>query len=430
MQRRRSEELYDQAAALIPGGVNSPVRAFLAVGGTPFYVDHAKGPRLFDIDGNAYLDFVSSWGAIILGHADEGLTREVQAAVMDGTSFGACHPYEPALAKAIIDAFPSMEMVRLTSSGTEATMSAVRLARGATGRVGIIKFRGCYHGHVDSLLVKAGSGLATYGVPDSEGIPDDVAKHTLVADFNHIDSVWRIVKDRKDIACLIMEPVMGNMGVILPGETFLHDVRDLCDRHGILLVFDEVITGFRIAYGGAQELYGVRPDLTCLGKIIGGGFPIGAFGGRRELMEKVAPLGGVYQAGTLSGNPVAVRAGIYTLTRLKEEMPYGLLRARVERLGTAISQVAREEGVAYSINGVTSMFTGFFNDRDVIDYETAVSSDRRLYEVFFKAMLEEGIFFAPSQFEAAFLTLAHDDEVVEKTVETARRVFRKIKGLS
>ena len=267
---------------------------------------------------------------------DEGSIREAQAAVADGTSFGACHPYEPALARLIVDAFPSMEMVRLTNSGTEATMSAVRLARGATGKAGIIKFRGCYHGHVDSLLVKAGSGLATYGVPDSEGIPDDLAKHTLVADFNHIDTVWKIVKERKDIACLIMEPVMGNMGVILPAETFLHDVRDLCDKHGILLVFDEVITGFRIAYGGAQEMYGVRPDLTCLGKIIGGGFPIGAFGGRRELMEKVAPLGGVYQAGTLSGNPVAVRAGIYTLTRLKEEMPYDALRARLERLGTAL----------------------------------------------------------------------------------------------
>jgi glutamate-1-semialdehyde 2,1-aminomutase len=430
MQRKRSEELYDQAVALMPGGVNSPVRAFLSVGGTPFYVDHAKGPCLFDVDGNSYLDFVSSWGAIILGHGDEGLIREAQAAVMDGTSFGACHPYEPALAKAIIDAFPSMEMVRLTNSGTEATMSAVRLARGATGKAGIIKFRGCYHGHVDSLLVKAGSGLATYGVPDSEGIPDDLAKHTLVADFNHIDTVWRIVKEQKDIACLIMEPVMGNMGVILPGETFLHDVRDLCDRHGILLVFDEVITGFRIAYGGAQEMYGVRPDLTCLGKIIGGGFPIGAFGGRRELMEKVAPLGGVYQAGTLAGNPVAVRAGIYTLTRLKEEMPYDRLRARLERLGTALSQVARDEGVAYTVNSVTSMFTGFFNDRDVVDYATAVSSDRRLYAVFFKAMLDEGIFFAPSQYEAAFLTLAHDDGVVEKTVETCRRVFGRIKHLS
>ncbi len=289
MQRKKSEELYDRAVALMPGGVNSPVRAFLSVGSTPFYVDHAKGHSLFDVDGNSYVDYVSSWGAIMLGHADEGLIREAQSAVTDGTSFGACHPYEPALARLIIDAFPSMEMVRLTNSGTEATMSAVRLARGATGKAGIIKFRGCYHGHVDSLLVKAGSGLATYGVPDSEGIPEDLAKHTLVADFNHIDTVWRIVKEQNDIACLIMEPVMGNMGVILPGKTFLHDVRELCDRHGILLVFDEVITGFRIAYGGAQEMYGVRPDLTCLGKIIGGGFPIGAFGGRRELMEQARP---------------------------------------------------------------------------------------------------------------------------------------------
>src|SRR5208283_1508617 len=389
MKRRRSEELYDQAVALIPGGVNSPVRAFLSVGGTPFYVDHAKGPCLFDVDGNSYLDFVSSWGAIILGHGDEGLIREAQAAVMDGTSFGACHPYEPVLARLIIDAFPSMEMVRLTNSGTEATMSAVRLARGATGKAGIIKFRGCYHGHVDSLLVKAGSGLATYGVPDSEGIPDDLAKHTLVADFNHIDTVWKIVKEQKDIACLIMEPVMGNMGVILPGETFLQDVRDICESHAILLICDEVITGFRIAYGGAQEMYGVRPDLTCLGKIIGGGFPIGAFGGRRDVMEKIAPLGGVYQAGTLAGNPVAVRAGIYTLTRLKEEKPYDRLRSRLERLDAALSQAAREEGVPLAINGATAMFTGFFTARDVVDYESAVSSDRRLYALFFKAMLDE-----------------------------------------
>ena len=269
----------------------------------------------------------------MLGHADDGLEKEIQKAVSDGTSFGACHAYEPVLAAQIIEAFPSIDLVRLTNSGTEATMSAIRLARGATGKAGIVKFRGCYHGHVDSLLVKAGSGLATYGVPDSKGIPEDLAKHTYVAEFNDIDSLDTIFRERKEIACLIMEPIMGNMGVILPRKGFLEDVRELCDRHGILLIFDEVITGFRVAYGGAQELYGIRPDLTCLGKIIGGGFPIGAFGGKREIMENLAPLGEVYQAGTLAGNPVAVRAGSYVLGRLKELNPYGRFTRKARCIG-------------------------------------------------------------------------------------------------
>ncbi|MGD0229470.1 MAG: glutamate-1-semialdehyde 2,1-aminomutase [Syntrophorhabdales bacterium] len=427
MERKGSEELYEKALGLLPCGVNSPVRAFLSVHATPFFVRRAKGPNLVDVDGNSYIDLVSSWGAIILGHAEDGLLRDTRAAMEDGTSFGACHPYEPVLAKMIVDAFPSMDLVRLTNSGTEATMSAIRLARGATGKVGIIKFRGCYHGHVDSLLVKAGSGLATYGVPDSAGIPPDLAKHTFVADFNRIDTVREIVKDNQDIACLIIEPVMGNMGVIPPQKGFLEDVRDICEKHAILLVFDEVITGFRIAYGGAQELYGIKADLTCLGKIIGGGFPIGAFGGRRDVMERLAPMGDVYQAGTLSGNPVAVRAGIYTLTRLREEMPYDRLRSTLGMLSSRIGEIARKERVNYRINGITSMFTGFFTDSDVVDYETAASSDRRLYELFFKAMLDEGVFFAPSQYEAAFLTLAHDGAVCEKIIEAYRRVFRKIK---
>ncbi len=428
MEKKRSEELYDQALGLIPGGVNSPVRAFQSVHDKPFYVERAKGSYLFDVDGNSYLDFVSSWGAIMLGHADDGLIREIQAAVLNGTSFGACHEYEPLLARQIIDAFPSIERVRLTSSGTEATMSAIRLARGASGKAGIIKFRGCYHGHVDSLLVKAGSGLATYGVPDSKGIPPDLAKHTLIAEFNHIDTAHKIVREQSDIGCLILEPVMGNMGVILPEKGFLEDVADLCERHHILLIFDEVITGFRIAYGGAQEIYGIRPDLTCLGKIIGGGFPIGAFGGRRELMEMLAPQGEVYQAGTLSGNPVAVRAGVYTLRRLKEEHPYDGFRAKLDSLGRSIREIADEEGVGYRINGLTSMFTGFFSDRDVVDYDSAVACDRQRYELFFKAMLDEGIFFAPSQFEAAFLTMTFDDAMVKRTVEAYRRVFRRIKN--
>ena len=341
MKTNESENFYDQALELIPGGVNSPVRAFLSVHKKPFYVKRAEGAYLFDVDGNRYLDFVSSWGAIILGHADPGLTQEIQAAIPDGTSYGACHPFEPVLAQMIVEAFPSMEQVRLTTSGTEATMSAVRLARGATGKNGVIKFRGCYHGHVDSLLVKAGSGLATYGVPDSAGIPEDLAKHTYVAEFNRIETVRDILETQKDIACLIMEPIMGNMGVILPDKGFLADVRDLCEKHGVLLIFDEVITGFRVAYGGAQELYGIRPDLTCLGKIIGGGFPIGAFGGRREIMENLAPLGKVYQAGTLSGNPIAVKAGIYVLNRLKKEKPYDRLAGLVASLGKSVAEIAR-----------------------------------------------------------------------------------------
>jgi glutamate-1-semialdehyde 2,1-aminomutase len=430
MKRAKSEQLFEQAVHLIPGGVNSPVRAFLSVHEKPFYVDKAKGSYLFDVDGNVYLDYVSSWGAIILGHADEDLAREIRAAVEDGTSFGACHPYEPLLAEQIIDAFPSIELLRLTSSGTEATMSAVRLARGFTGKTGVIKFRGCYHGHVDSLLVKAGSGLATYGVPDSKGIPDDLAKHTYVAEFNYIDTVRNILQEQKDIACLIMEPVMGNMGVILPQKGFLEDVRELCDRYEILLILDEVITGFRIAYGGAQEVYSIRPDLTCLGKIIGGGFPIGAFGGRREIMEKLAPLGEVYQAGTLAGNPVAVRAGSYVLRRLKELNPYDRFAARLDALGRSVRQIAEKEGVPYQVNSITSMFTGFFSEREVIDYDTAVASDRQLYESFFKGMLEEGIFFAPSQFEAAFLALTYDDRASDKTLEAFERVFRKIRKLS
>jgi glutamate-1-semialdehyde 2,1-aminomutase len=430
MTRTESEKLYKEASTLIPAGVNSPVRAFLSVHERPFYVDHAKGSYLFDVDGNKYLDYVSSWGAIILGHADEGLNSEIADAVSRGTSYGACHPYEPMLARMIIDAFPSIEMLRLTSSGTEATMSAIRLARGATGKPGVIKFRGCYHGHVDSLLVKAGSGLATFGVPDSKGIPDDLAAHTHVAEFNKIDTVRDILESHKDIACLIVEPVMGNMGVVLPDAAFLKNLRQVCDEHHILLIFDEVITGFRIAFGGAQELYGIRPDLTCLGKIIGGGFPIGAFGGRRDIMENLAPLGGVYQAGTLSGNPVAVRAGAYVLRKLKELNPYEAFTKRLEALGQGVMEIARREGVPYRVNALTSMFTGFFSEQDVIDYETAASADRRLYEVFFGSMLNEGIFFAPSQFEAAFFTLTYDDRDFDHTLSAFEKTFRKIKELS
>jgi glutamate-1-semialdehyde 2,1-aminomutase len=428
MNRRISNQLYEKARKVIPGGVNSPVRAFMSVGDTPFYVKRGKGPRLYDVDGNQYLDYVASWGAIILGHADDGLIEEVKTALEDGTSFGACHPYEVEMAEIITGAFPGMDMVRLVSSGTEATMSAIRLARGFTGRRGVIKFRGCYHGHVDSLLVKAGSGLATFGIPDSAGIPADLARHTYVADFNRLDSVQAIVEEHgDDVACIILEPIMGNMGVVLPENAFLEGIQEMCHDWGILLICDEVITGFRVAYGGAQRLFGLDPDITCLGKIIGGGFPIGAFGGKRMIMERLAPMGDVYQAGTLSGNPIAVRAGIYVLKLLRERPPYDALHGKVEFLKGHILETAARWGIDYRINSITGMFTGFFSKDEVCDYETAAKANRTLYERFFKAMLEEGIFLAPSPFEAAFVTVSHGEEELRKTVEVYEKVFAGLK---
>ena len=428
MNREESLRLNELAVKLMPGGVNSPVRAFLSVSDSPFFVKRGKGAYLYDVDGNEYLDYVASWGALILGHAHDGLIEEIKASLEEGTSFGACHPYEVDIAEIIIGAFPSMEMIRLVSSGTEATMSAIRLARGYTGRNGIIKFRGCYHGHVDSLLVKAGSGLATFGVPDSAGIPEGLARYTYVAEFNHLESVREIVRAYgNDIACLIMEPIMGNMGVILPEKSFLTGVAQICKENGILLVLDEVITGFRVTYGGAQHLYGLDPDLTCLGKIIGGGFPIGAFGGKRAIMERLAPLGNVYQAGTLSGNPIAVRAGIYVLKYLKDHPLHKVFHERVEFLRERITEAAHRAGVDYRVNAVTGMFTGFFSEKEVRDYESASASNRTLYERFFKLMLEEGIFFAPSPFEASFLTLGHGEGELARTIEAYERVFGRLR---
>ncbi len=416
--------MYERAVRLMPGGVNSPVRAFQSVNDRPFYVERAKGAYIFDVDGNRYLDYVSSWGAIILGHAHDGLIAVIKDAVEDGTSYGACHPYEVEMAQIIADAFPSIDMVRLTSSGTEATMSAIRLARGWTGKPGVIKFRGCYHGHVDSLLVKAGSGLTTFGAPDSAGVPRDLARHTYVADFNHLDTVWAIVKDNPAIGCIILEPIMGNMGVIPPKEGFLKGVQEICKEKDLLLICDEVITGFRVTYGGAQHLYGIDPDITCLGKIIGGGFAIGAFGGRREIMETLAPLGETYQAGTLSGNPIAVRAGIYTLKYLKERRDlYEAMLQRIEQIGSSVLELARRYGVPYQINSATGMFTGFFSESTVWDYDSALLSSRNRYGAFFKAMLEEGIFFAPSQFEASIVTLCHGDDEAVRTVTAYDKVF-------
>ena len=425
MSKEKSEALFKKAINLIPAGVNSPVRAFKSVNDNPFYVKKAKGAYLYDVDGNEYLDYVSSWGAIILGHADEGLVDTIKMAVEDGTSYGACHPAEIEIAQLIIDAFPSIELLRLTSSGTEATMSAIRLARGYTKRQGIIKFRGCYHGHVDSLLVKAGSGLATFGTPDSGGVPEDLAKHTYVAEFNHIETVKKIIQEHQDMACLIMEPIMGNMGVILPEEHFLNDVQKVCQQSGVLLICDEVISGFRVAYGGAQHIYGIDPDITCLGKIIGGGFAIGAFGGKRKIMETLAPLGDTYQAGTLSGNPVAVKAGIYTLQYLRDNNEaYDLMRQRIDSAKDSIQKIAMKYGIPYRINSTTGMFTGFFSNNDVNDYDSAAACDKKAYEIFFKRMLSEGIFFAPSQFEASIVTLCHKEREISKTIDTYEKVFK------
>ena len=421
----RSEELFNRAQQVIPGGVNSPVRAFRAVGRAPLFIREASGANITDADGNSYIDYVGSWGPMILGHAHPAVIEAIREAAARGTSYGAPTELEIELATEIITAFPSIERVRLTSSGTEAAMSAIRLARGFTGRDGIVKFEGCYHGHSDSLLVKAGSGLATFGTPDSAGVPADLARHTIVVPYNDADALARTFEaNESEIACVIIEPIAGNMGCVPPGAGYLEAVRELTLRHGALLIFDEVITGFRVAYGGAQELYRVKADLTCLGKIIGGGLPVGAFGGRADVMDKLAPLGPVYQAGTLSGNPLAVTAGLAILKLLKETNPY----EQLERLGSTLEQglrdVAAEEGISATVNRVGSMLTAFFTGGPVTDWPSAKASDTDRYARYFRSMLEEGIYLAPSQFECAFVSLAHSDELIEKTIDAARRAIR------
>jgi len=415
-----SANLFKAASRVIPGGVNSPVRAFRGVGGEPFFVASAEGARLTDVDGRSYLDFVGSWGPLILGHAARPVVEAVTAAVSRGTSYGAPTPGEVDLAEMITAAYPSMEMVRLVSSGTEATMSAIRVARGATGRDVLLKFDGCYHGHADSLLVKAGSGGATFGIPDSAGVPENLARLTVTASFNDIAGVRAIFEARgREIAAVIVEPVAGNMGVVPPAPGFLEALRDLCTRHGAVLIFDEVITGFRLAFGGAQMKYGIRPDLTCLGKIIGGGLPVGAYGGSRDLMSRVSPLGPVYQAGTLSGNPLAVAAGLATLRALREGDVYRRLDSLGAELERGLVAAAGKAGVPFTVNRVGSMLTGFFTDKPVTDYATAKRSDAARYGRFFHAMLARGVFLAPSQFEAAFVSLAHRDADIVAAAEAA-----------
>jgi glutamate-1-semialdehyde 2,1-aminomutase len=427
MKRKRSIALYQKALEMIPGGVNSPVRAFKAIGIPPAFIDRGKGSKVWDVDGNEYVDYVGSWGPMILGHAHPKVVEALKKTASKGTSFGAPTALEVELALRVKKAFPSIELVRMVSSGTEAAMGAIRVARGYTGKDKIIKFEGCYHGHGDSLLVKAGSGATTFGVPDSLGVPGDLAKHTLTVPFNDLGAVRKMVNQYSEqIACIAVEPIVGNMGVVLPEQGFLEGLRKVCDEYGILLLFDEVITGFRVAYGGAQEIYGVKADLTCLGKIIGGGLPVGAYGGKRAVMEKVAPLGGVYQAGTLSGNPLAVTAGIQTLDLLKSKRVYQDLESKTSYLTEAITKCAVERGIPLTINQTTGMFTLFFTQGPVRNYQTAKMSDTKRFAQFFIQMMEKGMYLPPSQFEAWFVSLAHSQKDLDRTIEACDNAFRKI----
>ncbi|MDP2936955.1 MAG: glutamate-1-semialdehyde 2,1-aminomutase [Dehalococcoidia bacterium] len=424
----KSSQLYEEAKRLLPGGVSSPVRAFKAVGGEPFFVEKARGSRLYDVDGRAYIDYVCGWGPLILGHAHPQVVAALQEAVARGTCFGTPIEQEVVLARMVTEAFPSIQKVRFVTSGTEATMSALRLARAFTRREKIIKFEGCYHGHSDMLLVAAGSGALTLGIPDSPGVPVGAASTTLVAQYNDLQTVADLFDaNYGQIATVILEPVAGNMGVVLPEPGFLPGLRDLCSQHGALLIFDEVITGFRVSYGGAQAVYGVTPDLTCLGKIIGGGLSVGAYGGPAEIMARMAPEGPVYQAGTLSGNPLAMTAGIETLKLLREPGFYDSLDRKAQFLCNGIANAAAEAGVPISQNRIGSMFTTFFTDQPISSYATVKTSNTRLYSSYFHAMLEEGVYFAPSQFEASFVSLAHSQEDLEITVETARKAFQGIR---
>lgn len=422
----RSERAFAEAQRYMPGGVNSPVRAFRAVGGTPPFIERGQGSRLTDVDGNVYIDYVCSWGPLIAGHAHPAVTARLHEAVDRGTSYGAPTEAETELARLVVEMVPSIEMVRFVNSGTEATMSALRLARGATGRDKIVKFAGCYHGHADALLSTAGSGVLTLGIPSGPGVTAGTAADTISLPFNDLDAVRAVFAESGDqIAAVIVEPVAGNMGVIPPAEGFLEGLREITREHGALLIFDEVITGFRVAPGGAQERYGVLPDLTCLGKIIGGGLPVGAYGGRRDLMEQMAPLGPVYQAGTLSGNPLAMAAGIATLELLREPGMYERLEALGAQLAEEMTRAAEAAGVPLTVNRVGSMLTGFFTEGPVTDYASATAADTTRYARFHQAMLARGVYLAPSQFEAAFVSLAHTAEDLEQTAEAAMAAMRE-----
>ncbi|HEY3326108.1 MAG TPA: glutamate-1-semialdehyde 2,1-aminomutase [Novimethylophilus sp.] len=421
----RNQQLFEQSRKLIPGGVNSPVRAFRSVGGTPVFFKRGLGAHVWDEDDKRYIDYVGSWGPMILGHAHPEVTAAVRAAAGDSLSFGAPTARELEMAELLIELVPSMEQVRLVSSGTEATMSAIRLARGFTGRSKIVKFEGCYHGHADALLVKAGSGALTFGQPSSAGVPPEVAAHTLTLSYNDIAGVEGLFAEIGDeIACVIVEPVAGNMNLIAPLPGFLEGLRSLCSRHGAVLIFDEVMTGFRVALGGAQGLYGITPDLTTLGKVIGGGLPVGAFGGRRDIMQCLAPVGPVYQAGTLSGNPVAVAAGLTTLRLVREPGFYTRLTARTRQFAEGLSAAARERGIPFSAQSVGGMFGIYFSDRAPTSHAEVMQCDKEAFNRFFHAMLEQGVYLAPSAFEAGFVSAAHDEEVIEQTLRAARNALK------
>ena len=427
MKTTKSEKYFQQALKVIPGGVNSPVRAFKSVGRTPIFIAKAKGAAMWDVDGNKYIDYIGSWGPMILGHAHPKILKAIKKAADSGTSFGAATARETEMAELICSIVPSVEMVRMVNSGTEATMSAIRLARAYTGREKIIKFEGCYHGHADSFLIKAGSGAMTLGVPDSPGVPRAIGEATLTARYNNLPSVQHLIDAHpKEIAALIVEPVVGNMGCVPPQTGFLEGLRSLCTRNGIILIFDEVMTGFRVSLGGAQQLYRIIPDLTTLGKIIGGGLPVGAYGGKKEIMKMVAPSGPMYQAGTLSGNPLAMAAGIEMLTLLsKSKSFYALLEKRSKKLESGIQSVIDKYKLPLTQNRVGSMFTLFFTSEHVTDYESAKKADTAKFSAYFSSMLDQGIYLAPSQFEAAFLSTSHSDDDIDRTIEAATTALRK-----
>ncbi len=427
MNRKRSDELFKQACGLMPGGVNSPVRAFKSVGGDPLFVKKANGSRVWDVDGNEFIDYVASWGPLIFGHAHPQIVEAVQRQAELGTSYGAPTELEVELAERVISSVPSIELVRMVSSGTEAVMSAIRLARGVTGRDKIVKFEGCYHGHGDSMLVKAGSGLASLGIPDCPGIVEDLAKNTLTLPFNDIEKVKELFAlEGNNIASLIVEPVGGNMGVVPPQPGFLKVLRELTSNAGSILIFDEVITGFRVALGGAQSIYDVKPDLTCLGKIIGGGLPVGAYGGSKQLMDNIAPTGSVYQAGTLSGNPLAMTAGNEMLKLLSGASVYDELERKSEKLCSGYKANVEKLGIKAHFTRVGSMFSMFFADQDITDFESVKSSDTDFFQKYFTALLEEGVYIAPSQFEAGFMSAVHTDEDIERTIEANYKALQKV----
>ncbi|MEN8257910.1 MAG: glutamate-1-semialdehyde 2,1-aminomutase [Thermodesulfobacteriota bacterium] len=427
MKTDKSKALFAQAQKLIPGGVNSPVRACKSVGCDPRFIAKAAGSKVHDADGNEYIDFICSWGPMILGHNHPAVMEAIQKALENGTSFGAPAPLEVELAELVTDALPSVDMVRFVSSGTEATMSALRLARGYTGKKVVVKFDGCYHGHADSFLVKAGSGVITLGIPGSPGVPDDIVKNTVSIPYNNVEILEKTLRDESlDIACVIMEPVAGNMGVVLPKPEFLQKVRSLTEELGIVLIFDEVITGFRVSYGGAQAKFGIMPDLTCLGKIIGGGLPVGAYGGKKEIMSQISPEGPVYQAGTLSGNPLAMAAGAATLKELKKPGFYETLDAKAEKFAAELSGLCQKHLDHSTLNRQGSVMTAFFAEGPITDFESAMTADTDKYGIYYREMLDRGIYLAPSQFEGAFISAAHSDDDLSKTLEAAESVFSKL----